>query len=279
MRIDSHQHFWQYDPAEHVWMNDQMGSLKQDYLPTDLAPLLGKNNFDGTVVVQARQCLEETKWLLDLAGEFDFIQGVVGWLDLRTEELEQQLDRFANHSKLKGVRHVVHDEPDDRFMLRSDFRRGIGWLKDFGLTYDLLLFPKHLPVARQLVEQFPDQPFVVDHISKPLIAKGQLSPWREDIAQLAQFPNVYCKLSGMVTETDWNDWQPADFEPYLDTVCEAFGPERLMIGSDWPVCTLAGDYSSVMGIVVNYVERLSPAAQQGVLGGNCARFYGLANTQ
>lgn len=276
MRIDAHQHFWHYNPAEHVWMNDQMGALKRDYVPTDLEPLLADSGFDGTVVVQARQNLEETQWLLDLADEFPFLKGVVGWVDLGSEQLPQQLDRFACHPKLKGVRHVVHDEPDDDFMLRDDFRRGISRLASFGLTYDLLLFPKHLPVAKKLAEQFPDQPFVVDHISKPPIAKGELSPWREDLQSLAALPNVYCKLSGMVTEADWQNWRPADFEPYLDAVFEAFGPGRLMIGSDWPVCNLAGDYPSVIAIVTDYVERLSPAEQDVVLGGNCARFYGLA---
>lgn len=275
MRIDSHQHFWRYSPREHVWMNEQMGALKRDYLPVDLEPLLKESRFDGSVVVQARQNLEETEWLLDLANRYEFIRGVVGWVDLRSEELEGQLDRFAPHPKLKGVRHVVHDEPDDQFMLGADFRHGIGRLADYGLTYDLLLFPKHLPVASRLVDEFPDQPFVVDHISKPPIARGDLSPWREDIQSLAEFPNVYCKLSGMVTEAEWQAWQPSDFEPYLDVVFEAFGPERLMIGSDWPVCKLAGEHSAVMEIVTNYLKRLSPTEQAGVLGENCARFYGL----
>ncbi len=256
-------------------MNEQMGALKRDYLPVDLEPLLKESRFDGSVVVQARQNLEETEWLLDLANRYEFIRGVVGWVDLRSEELEGQLDRFAPHPKLKGVRHVVHDEPDDQFMLGADFRHGIGRLADYGLTYDLLLFPKHLPVASRLVDEFPDQPFVVDHISKPPIARGDLSPWREDIQSLAEFPNVYCKLSGMVTEAEWQAWQPSDFEPYLDVVFEAFGPERLMIGSDWPVCKLAGEHSAVMEIVTNYLKRLSPTEQAGVLGKNCARFYGL----
>jgi L-fuconolactonase len=254
-------------------MTDQMGILKQDYLPRDLDPLLAGIQFDGCISVQARQNLEETRWLLELAEHHPFIKGVVGWVDLRSEQLAAQLDRFARCPKLVGVRHVVHDEPDDNFMLRPEFRRGIAQLRTFNLTYDLLLFPKHLAPAAQLVEEFPEQPFVLDHIAKPGIAEGSVSPWREDLQTLAQFPNVFCKLSGMVTEAKWKQWQPADFHRYLDIVLEAFGSSRLMIGSDWPVCTLSGDYDSVMNIVINYVEKLPLPAQAGILGENCARFY------
>ncbi len=269
IRIDSHQHFWRYSPAEHVWMDDRMGVLKRDYLPEELSPLLAAIGFDGTIAVQARQNLEETRWLLELAGRFPFIKGVVGWVDLRSPELRKQLAAFP---KLVGVRHVVHDEPDDEFMLRPDFRRGIAQLRDFGLTYDLLLFPRHLPVAVQLVEEFPEQPFVLDHIAKPRIAEGLLSPWQEDLRRLARFPNVWCKLSGLVTEAKWKQWRPDEFRRYLDIVFDAFGPDRLMIGSDWPVCMLSGDYASTMNIVIDY---LSPGDRDGVLGGNCARFYKL----
>lgn len=276
-RIDSHQHFWHYNPAEHVWMSDQMGCLKRDYLPEDLKPLLNSVGFDGSIVVQARQNLEETRWLLELAESHDFIKGVVGWVDLRSPELTAQLETFSKHPKLVGVRHVVHDEPDDEFMLRPEFRRGISCLKDYGLTYDLLLFPKHLPVAVKLAAEFPEQPFVLDHIAKPAIAEGLLSPWREDLRALAEFPNIFCKLSGMVTEASWNDWHPADFHPYLDVVIEAFGTDRVMIGSDWPVCTLSGDYPSTMGVVTDYVRKFSPEIQSAILGGNCARFYGIGS--
>ena len=188
-----------------------------------------------------------------------------GWICARTDSAEQ-LQRFAQHPKLVGVRHVVHDEPDDHFMLRPDFRRGIAQLLDFNLTYDLLLFPKHLKVAAQLVKEFPQQPFVLDHIAKPKIAERLLSPWKEDLHQLATFPNVFCKLSGMVTETNWKQWQPADFHPYLDVVLEAFGPTRLMIGSDWPVCTLSGDYESVMNIVIElHFQRIKSRNSGGQL--------------
>jgi L-fucono-1,5-lactonase len=275
MRLDSHQHFWKYNPAHQVWMTDQMAVLRRDYLPPELEPLLKAVGFDGTVAVQARQMIEETEWLLQLADQHDSIRGVVGWVDLGSPALRAQLERYARHPKLVGVRHVVHDEPDDQFMLLPDFRRGIGQLREFDLTYDLLLFPKHLPAAAKLVAEFPEQPFVLDHIAKPAIRERLVSPWKEDLRRLARFPNVCCKLSGMVTEAEWKRWTQADFSPYLDVVLEAFGPERVMIGSDWPVCTLSGDYRSTMRIVMDYVERFSPKTREAILGGNCARFYGI----
>jgi L-fuconolactonase len=273
MRLDSHQHFWHYSPAEYLWMSDQMAILKHDFLPKDLQPLLQSIHFDGCIAVQARQSLEETRWLLELAEQHEFIQGVVGWVDLCSEKLPEQLQRFAKHPKLVGVRHVVHDEPDDEFMLRPEFRRGISQLRDFDLTYDLLLFPKHLIAAVQLVREFPEQPFVLDHIAKPMIAERLVSPWQENLQQLAKFPNVSCKLSGMVTEARWKQWQPDDFHPYLDIVFEAFGFGRLMIGSDWPVCTVSGDYGPTMQLVIAYAQQFPIEVRAGILGENCARFY------
>jgi L-fuconolactonase len=275
MRLDAHQHFWRYNPQEYTWMSDEMPALKQDYLPDDLQPLLQAIGFDGSVVVQARQNLAETDWLLELADQHDFIKGVVGWVDLRSPEIRRQLERYAPHPRFRGVRHVVHDEPDDEFMLRPDFQRGIAALKEFNLTYDLLLFPRHLPVAVKLVERFPEQPFVVDHIAKPEIKHQRLSPWKEDIQTLARYERVMCKLSGMVTETHWGQWQPEDFRPYLDVVVNAFGPQRVMIGSDWPVCTLSGRYQQVMDIVLTYAQQFPDDVQAGMLGDNCARFYGI----
>ncbi len=273
MNLDSHQHFWKYHPDHQDWMTDAMGVLKRDYLPEQLQPLIDTLGFDGTVAVQARQMVEETAWLLKLADENDFIKGVVGWVALRSPSLCAQLENYAKHTKLVGVRHVVHDEPDDEFMLRSEFRRGIAQLREFDLTYDLLLFPRHLPVAVKLVMEFPEQPFVLDHLAKPFIREGLVSPWKEDLLRLAEFPNVFCKLSGMVTEAKWKQWQPEDFHRYLDIVIEAFGPERVMIGSDWPVCTLSGDYAGTMGIVIDYVKQFPPEARDAILGGTCARFY------
>ena len=258
-------------------MTDKMGALKHDFLPADLEPLLKSIHFDGCVAVQARQSLEETEWLLDSAEGHSFIKGVVGWVDLQSEKLGEQLQKFSGYRKLAGVRHVVHDEPDDDFMLRPQFRRGIAQLQEFGLAYDLLLFPKHLPVAVQLVEEFPQQPFVLDHIAKPGIAEAAISPWQDDLRRLAKFPNVFCKLSGMVTEARWKQWQPVDFQRYLDVVVEAFGASRLMIGSDWPVCTLSGDYAAVMNIVIDYVKQFPLDTQAAILGDNCAAFYGIGD--
>lgn len=275
MRLDSHQHFWRYNPAHQVWMTDAMDVLRRDYLPEELKPLLQAIHFDGTIAVQARQMLEETEWLLQLAETHDFIKGVVGWVDLRSPEVRAQLERFSRHRMLAGVRHVVHDEPDDQFMLLPEFRRGIAQLREFHLTYDLLLFPRHLPVGVKLVSEFPEQPFVLDHLGKPFIRDGQISPWKEDLTRLAEFPNVFCKLSGMVTEAKWQRWRQQDFRRYLEVVIEAFGPERVMIGSDWPVCTLSGDYESTMRIVMDYTRQFSPPTRDAILGGNCARFYGL----
>ncbi|MBN1936600.1 MAG: amidohydrolase family protein [Anaerolineae bacterium] len=274
MNIDAHQHFWQYNSQEYGWIGGRM-MLKRDFLPADLRPLQQAIGITGAVAVQARQTIEETRWLLELADAYPFIKGVVGWVELRSPHLRAQLDRFIDHPKFCGVRHIVHDEIDDRFMLRPDVLHGIAMLNEFGLTYDLLLFPKHLPVACELVNRFPEQPFVLDHIAKPRIKDGLLEPWATDIVKLAQFPNVCCKVSGMVTEADWQAWTPDDFTPFLDTVFEAFGANRLMIGSDWPVCTVAGKYSAVMQVVFDYVEKCSSSEQQAVLGGTAAQFYGL----
>lgn len=275
MRLDAHQHFWRYNPAEHVWMTDAMAGLKRDFLPANLEPLLDESGFDGSVVVQARQSLEETRWLLELADSHARIKGVVGWVDLCSEELPEQLERFAKHSRLVGVRHVVQDEPDDAFVLRPEFQRGIARLAEYGLAYDLLVYPRQLPAAIRLVERFGEQRFVLDHIAKPAIADGRMEPWARDVRELAQHGNVLCKLSGMVTEARWRGWTASDFRPYLDVVLEAFGAERLMIGSDWPVCTLSGDYAETVGLVKAYIAQLGEAEREGILGGNCARFYGI----
>ena len=275
IRIDAHQHFWQYSPTEYEWIDESMAVLKRDFLPCDLAPLLQANGLSGSIAVQARQSLEETRWLLELAQENEFIRGVVGWVDLSSPQLRAQLGEFAHDKKLVGVRHVVQAEPDDEFLLRPGFRRGIAQLAEFGLIYDLLLYPRHVPVAVKVVREFPDQPFVLDHIAKPPFAAGIVEPWARDIRALAELPNVACKLSGMVTEARWCEWKYDDFRPYLDVVLDAFGPSRLMIGSDWPVCTVSADYTSTLGIVLQFMEQLTPSERDAILGETCAGTYGI----
>lgn len=276
MRIDAHQHFWKYNDRDYVWMSAAMGNLRRDHLPADLAPLMKAAGVGGTVAVQARQIIEESAWLLQLAEGHPFIRGVVGWVDLCAEDLiTSQLEYFSQHEKFCGVRHVVHDEPDDQFMLRKSFLHGLSKLEKFGLTYDLLLFPRHLPVACEVVSRFPNQRFVLDHIAKPAVKTRLLEPWMSDLRQLAAFPNVFCKISGLVTEAAWEKWLPKDFEPYLDVVLNAFGARRLMIGSDWPVCTLAGDYRSVIELETSYISRLSQDEQIAILERNPLDFYSI----
>lgn len=275
MRLDSHQHFWKFNPAEYGWMKPDW-PIRRDFLPADLAPLLRQHGFDGSIAVQARQTIEESRRLLALANESPIIKGVVGWVDLRSDRVEEQLAELAPHPRFVGVRHVVQDEPDDRFVLQPDFVRGISKLKQFDLTYDLLLLPSQLPAASELVRRFPEQPFVLDHIAKPRIRDGTRSPWREHIRELAQAGNVFCKVSGLVTEADWASWQPADFQPYLDVIFESFGEDRLMFGSDWPVCLLAGGYERVFKLVEQYVQSSSAEGRANFFGANAAQFYGVA---
>lgn len=272
-RIDAHQHFWRYSPATHGWIDDSMAVLKRDFLPEALQPLLRAHGYDGCVAVQAQLDVAETKWLLALADQHPFIRGVVGWVDLCAPEAASALAALA-HPKLRGIRHVVQAEPDD-FMNRADFRRGIAALAPLGLTYDILVYHRQLPAAVSLVERFAEQRFVVDHVAKPDIAQGTREPWATQMRALARHPHVFCKVSGLVTEAQWQSWTEEQLRPYLDLVFEAFGPERLMIGSDWPVCLLAGDYDRVMGVVEEYVARLPAASAAAVLGGTARRFYGL----
>ncbi len=267
-RIDAHQHFWRYSPQTHAWIDDSMFSIKRDFLPSDLKPLLDAAGFDGCVAVQAEQSVAETEWLLRLADEHAFIRGVVGWVDLCASDVADQL-------RLRGTRYIVQDEPAG-FMLRPEFQRGIAALAEFGLTYDILIYERQLPEALELVRRFPEQRFVIDHIAKPAIRDGSIDAWRAGITAIAACPNVYCKLSGMVTEADWRRWRPSDFVPYIETVLEAFGPRRVMIGSDWPVCLLAGEYGGVMAIVTDAVGGLTADERDAILGGTAAEFYGVA---
>ncbi len=275
MHIDAHQHFWVYDPREYDWIDDSMAALRRDFLPDDLKSELEQSGFQGCVAVQARQTIEETRWLLELASASPFILGVVGWVNLQSPQVRSQLESVAGNPKLVGVRHVVQGEPDDRFLLRPEFLRGVSILEEFDLAYDILIYAKHLPVAAEFVQRFPRQRFVLDHLAKPPIKSGSLHPWAEGVHNLAAFPNVSCKLSGLVTEADWSQWKPEDIAPYLHVAFEAFGPQRLMIGSDWPVCTGAASYGHAMGVVKDYIGRHPVAVQEAVLGGNAQRFWKL----
>jgi L-fuconolactonase len=250
--------------------------IRRNYLPSDLKPLLDFAGMDGTIAVQARQSVEETRWLLKLAEEHSFIFGVVGWVDLRADSVADQL-RSVVHPKLVGVRHVVQDEPDDRFMLREEFQRGIAALEGFDLAYDLLVFPRQLPAAIELGRRFPRQRFVLDHIAKPPIRDRVIEPWATQIRELASLPNVWCKLSGMVTEGRWRSWSTSDFRPYLEVVWEAFGENRLMIGSDWPVCLLAAEYSDTLGVVKQFLQEAPSTVWDKVMGENARRFYRIKN--
>ncbi|NBR84048.1 MAG: amidohydrolase [Proteobacteria bacterium] len=274
MNIDSHQHFWRYSAVEYPWIKPEW-PIRRDFLPPDLALEMARVGIEGCVAVQAQQTVAEARWLLSLADEHAFIKGVVGWVDLQSSRVEEPLAELARHPRFVGVRHVVQDEPDDNFMLRPAFQRGIGKLRQFNLAYDLLVFPKQLPAAIQLVANFPEQRFVLDHIAKPFIRDGAISPWREQIRELAKAPNVWCKVSGMVTEAKWDAWHAEDFRPYLDVVFAAFGGERLMFGTDWPVATLAGSYEQVHGLAADYTRSLTAEAREKFFGGNAAAFYQL----
>jgi len=275
MKIDSHQHFWRYNPSSHAWIDSTMGVLKKDFLPEDLEPLLQNHELEGCVAVQADQSDAETDFLLKCAEEHPFIKGVVGWLDLCAEDIEEKLQLYSKNPLLKGLRHIVQDEPDDYFMLRPEFLRGISLLEKYGLTYDILIFPKHLSSALELVKLFPNQPFVVDHIAKPKI-NGKIEPcWEHYMNQLGQQEHVYCKASGMVTEAKWGKWSKSDFIPYLDVVFNSFGAERIMFGSDWPVCLLSAEYKQVNCILTQYLTKYPRESRKQVMGLTAQKFYKL----
>ncbi len=274
-RIDAHQHFWRYDPWRDAWISEAMAVLRRDFLPADLAPLLAANLVDGCVAVQADQSEAETQFLLDLARDHSFIRGVVGWVDLRSPQVAERLAHFASDRHFRGVRHLVQGEPNDEFLLQEDVVRGIRALTPLGLTYDLLLVPRQLRAATRLAAMLPDQRFVLDHIAKPLIKDGVLEPWASDLGALAMQPNVWCKLSGLITEADWASWKPTQLRQYLDVVVESFGVDRLMWGSDWPVCLLAGSYEEVREVIAEYLVRFSVDERTAIFGGNATTFYGL----
>lgn len=273
-RIDAHQHFWRFDPVRDAWITPDMAPIRRDFLPSDLAPVLAANGMDGCVAVQADQSEAETRFLLELAHANQFVRGIVGWVDLRAPDLDDTLACLSADDALCGVRHISQAEPDD-FLTRDDVVRGIGHLHRFGLTFDVLLYERQLPAAIALADRLPDQPFVLDHLGKPCIRDGVLEPWATHLRELARRPNVWCKVSGLVSEADWTHWRPADLRPYLDVAFDAFGPERLMFGSDWPVCLVAGEYARVKSVVDDYTAALSADEQRALFGVNASHFYEL----
>ena len=273
MIIDAHQHFWKYDAHRHSWINEEMAILKKDYLPVDLAAVYAKNGVEGSIAVQADQSEEETNFLLQLAADNDWIKGVVGWVDLRSPNLEERLNHYAKFEKLKGFRHVIQDEPDVNFILGKDFQKGLAMLGKYHFSYDILVFPTQLSATLQTVQTFPLQPFVMDHIAKPYIKTGKIELWENYMRAIGEHKNVYCKVSGMVTEADLQGWQYQDFVPYLDVVFEAFGTDRIMYGSDYPVCLLGGSYKNVKEILQQYMSSFSEQVQQKIWEGNARKFY------
>lgn len=278
VRIDSHQHFWRYSPAQHGWIDDRMGAIRRDFGPEHLGPLLAECGIGGCITVQVDQTLDETRSMLDTADAHPFVVGVVGWVDLRSPAVGEQLRAFASHPRFVGVRHIVQGEPDPRFVLQDDFQRGVRTLQEFDLVYDVLVYPHQLAAAVELAERHPQQSFVLDHLAKPRIATGERTTWARDLASFARLPNTSCKVSGMVTEADWTHWRGSDLQPYFRTALESFGPRRLMYGSDWPVCLVASGYRRWFDLVQSWLTDLPALDREQVLGGTAARVYGIADS-
>lgn len=274
-KIDSHQHFWKFDPVRDSWINDEMKRIQKDFFPEDLQVELRQNDFDGCVAVQSDQSEAENHFHFQNAEKFDFIKGIVGWVDLQSKTVEERLKYYSQVKKIKGFRHVLQGEPQRDLMLQPAFMNGVSLLKKYNYTYDILIFKDQLQYIPKFVSAFPDQPFIIDHIAKPDIKNREIDRWEKDIRQLAPFENLYCKISGMVTEADWKNWKKEDFKPYLDVVVETFGTDRIMFGSDWPVCLVAASYSEMLGIVEDYFSTFSKDEQENIFGLNAIRFYNL----
>ncbi|MBM1107729.1 amidohydrolase family protein [Aurantibacter crassamenti] len=275
MIVDSHQHFWKYDAIKHSWIDDEMANIRRDFLPADLKEVFAENGVDACVAVQADQTLSETDFLLELANKNDFIKGVVGWADLRSAEVDTVLEKYHAEKKLKGWRHIVQGEADHNFLMRKDFLRGVSFLEKYDYVYDILVFPHQLGATLEFVKQFPHLKFVIDHIAKPYIKDGFFDGWATLMKAIAKHENVHCKVSGMITEADYKTWKPKQIQPYMNLVLQAFGPERLMYGSDWPVCLVAGNYSDAKKLVTDFIGILSDSEQQAIMGDNAIKFYNL----
>ncbi len=274
-KIDAHQHFWIFDPIRDSWIDSSMSAIQRDFMPVDLKPILNKNDFEGCVAVQADQSEAENSFLLKLAEQNDFIKGVVGWIDFRATDSRKRLEYYSDFKKMKGFRHVLQGEPDRALMLNPQFMNGIRALKRHNFTYDILIFPDQLGYTHQFVKIFEGSRFVLDHIAKPDIKNKNIDKWEKTIREIARQENVWCKVSGMVTEADWHSWVLDDFEPYLNVIFEAFGTKRVMFGSDWPVCNVAGGYQQMLSVVKNYVSKLSADEQADFWGLNAMKFYNL----
>lgn len=275
MRIDSHQHFWKFDPVRDSWINDDMEKLRRDFLPKDLSVEISKANIEGTIAVQADESETETLFLLELAAENEFIKGVVGWVDLKNELVDLQLHEWKKYPKLKGFRSIIQGRPDDFYFKNKAFQQGMRYLTSHQFTYDLLVYHDQLPAAIQFMEKFPDQAFILDHLGKPAIKAGEIKKWKENIRIMAQHPRTFCKLSGLATEADWKKWRYEDLSPYLEIAGEYFGVERLCFGSDWPVCLVAGKYDEISGILARFLEQVDPNDREKIWGSNAANFYQL----
>ena len=275
IKIDSHQHFWKFDPVRDSWIGKEMAVIQRDFMPLDLKPVMDKNGISGCIAVQADQSEAETEFLCGLADEHDFIKGVVGWTDLMAADVGKRIDHFGKYKKLKGFRHVLQGETDRALMLNPQFMNGVRMLKRYDFTYDILIFPDQLGYTFQFVKTFDGHKLVIDHLAKPDIKNRNIEKWEKGIRAIAQFENVYCKVSGMITEADWYGWVLADFNPYLDVIFDAFGSKRVMFGSDWPVCNVAGGYHQALSVVKNYTSKLSETEQADFWGLNAIGFYGL----
>jgi len=275
MQIDAHQHFWKFDPVRDSWITGEMAVLQNDFMPFDLKPLLEQNGFEGCVVVQADQSVAETDFLIQLAQENDFIKGVVGWVNLQAGDINEKLGHYKQFPTVKGFRHILQGEEDRALMLKQSFKNGIASLQQYGFTYDILVFPDQLKFVKELVAMFPNQKFVIDHIAKPNIKEQSIAGWEKDISAIALHENLYCKISGLVTEADWRGWKQEDFTPYMDAVVKAFGVNRMMFGSDWPVCLLAASYQQTLDVVQTYFASFTNEEKQKLFGENAIEFYNL----
>jgi L-fuconolactonase len=276
IQIDTHQHFWRYEAEKYAWISDELGALRRDYAPADLEPELRAAGIAGTIAVEARGHLEETENLLSIAEVTPFVRGVVGWLPLTDAAVGGLLERYAARPQLRGLRHWLGSSADLDYMFGADLQRGLGLLGPTGLSFDLMLWPPQLASAPALVDRFPNQVFVLDHFAKPYIRARQLEPWRTQLRELARRPNVYCKVSGLGTEADWQAWQPADLAPYLDAALESFTPRRLMFGSDWPVCTLATSYARWAETIAAWARALGAGERERIFGGTALEVYRLS---